>query len=353
MYVPSHAPFDLWNRDAPRGLKLYVQRVFVMDDAEQFLPLYLRFIKGVVDSADLPLNVSRELLQKNPELATMRSALTRRAVDMLAKLAADSAEEYERFWTEFGQVLKEGIVEDPANRDRISGLLRFASTYNAGERQDVSLDDYLGRAAEEQAAIYYVLADSYGTAAASPHIERLREQGREVLLLTDRIDAWMVESLVEFRGKPLRDAGRAGVEVAGADAGQTAEALDAGEKPLLKKIKGVLRDRVDAVRVSRRLVESAACVVTGDDQINAQLRRMLEASGQSLPEAKPIFEINLSHPLVTRLAAETDEARFGALAEILFDHARLAEGSPLEHPAEYVRRMNKLLLELDSGAGAA
>ncbi len=353
MYVPSHAPFDLWNRDAPRGLKLYVQRVFIMDDAEQFLPLYLRFIRGVVDSADLPLNVSRELLQKNPELGAMRGALTRRALDMLAKLADDSKEDYGKFWTEFGQVLKEGIVEDPPNRDRIAGLLRFSSTRNADERQDVALDDYLGRAGEDQAAIYYVLADSYETAAASPHIERLREQGTEVLLLSDRIDAWVVESIAEYGGKPLKDAGRAAVDVAGDDTGQTQEALDAGEKPLLKKLKGVLRERVEAVRVSRRLVESAACVVTGDDQLNPQLRRMLEASGQELPESKPVLEINLSHPLVARLAAETDEARFAALAGILLDHALLAEGSALDHPAEYVRRINRLLLELDSDAGAA
>lgn len=353
MYVPSHAPFDLWNRDAPRGLKLYVQRVFIMDDAEQFLPLYLRFIRGVVDSADLPLNVSRELLQKNPELGAMRGALTRRALDMLAKLADDSKEDYGKFWTEFGQVLKEGIVEDPPNRERIAGLLRFSSTHNADERQDVALDDYLGRAGEDQAAVYYVLADSYETAAASPHIERLREQGTEVLLLSDRIDAWVVESIVEYGGKPLKDAGRAAVDVAADDAGQTQEALDAGEKPLLKKLKGVLRERVEAVRVSRRLVESAACVVTGDDQLNPQLRRMLEASGQALPESKPVLEINLSHPLVARLAAETDEARFAALAGILLDHALLAEGSALEHPADYVRRINRLLLELDSGAGTA
>ena len=353
MYVPSHAPFDLWNRDAPRGLKLYVQRVFIMDDAEQFLPLYLRFIKGVVDSSDLPLNVSRELLQMNPELVAMRAALTRRALDMLAKLAADSAEEYAKFWADFGQVLKEGIVEDPANRERIAGLLRFATTRNADERQDASLDDYLGRAQEGQAAIYYVLADSFATAAAGPHIERLRSQGTEVLLLTDRIDAWVIDALGEYGGKPLKDAGRAGVDVSEDAAGQTQEALDAGQKPLLKKIKGVLRERVEAVQVSRRLVESAACVVTGSDQLNPQLRRMLEASGQSLPDTRPILEINLSHPLVQRLSAETDEGRFAALAEILLDHALLAEGSPLEHPAEYVRRMNELLLELDSRAGAA
>ena len=353
MYVPSHAPFDLWNRDAPRGLKLYVQRVFIMDDAEQFLPLYLRFIKGVVDSSDLPLNVSRELLQMNPELVAMRAALTRRALDMLAKLAADSAEGYAKFWADFGQVLKEGIVEDPANRERIAGLLRFATTRNADERQDASFDDYLGRAQEGQAAIYYVLADSFATAAAGPHIERLRSQGTEVLLLTDRIDAWVIDALGEYGGKPLKDAGRAGVDVSEDAAGQTQEALDAGQKPLLKKIKGVLRERVEAVQVSRRLVESAACVVTGSDQLNPQLRRMLEASGQSLPDTRPILEINLSHPLVQRLSAETDEGRFAALAEILLDHALLAEGSPLEHPAEYVRRMNELLLELDSRAGAA
>jgi molecular chaperone HtpG len=312
LYIPANAPFDLWNREAPRGLKLYVQRVFIMDDAEQFLPLYLRFVKGVVDSSDLPLNVSRELLQKNPELTAMRGALTRRVLDMLSKIASSSSEDYGKFWTQFGQVLKEGVVEDHANKDKLAKLLRFATTHSGNSEQDQSLDDYIGRSGEDQDKIYYILAENHATAAASPHIESLADKGVEVLLLSDRIDD--------------------------------------EHKPLLKKIKKVLKERVEAVHVSKRLVSSPACVVAGEDELNPQLRRMLEASGQALPDSKPILEINVGHPLVSRLSAESDDGRFDALAHIVLDHALLAEGSQLENPAEYVRRMNSLLLELDSNA---
>ena len=340
LYIPATAPFDLWNREAPRGLKLYVQRVFIMDDAEQFLPLYLRFVKGVVDSSDLPLNVSRELLQQNPDLAAMRSALTRRVLDMLGKM---STEDYEKVWREFGQVLKEGLVEDHANKDKLARLLRFASTHGGNDKQDQSLEDYVGRASAEQDRIYYIVAENYATAVASPHLEQLRERGIEILLLTDRIDPWVVESLGEFDGKEMVDVARSGLDLPD----EEAPGKDTGgdHKSLLEKIQGVLSERVAAVNVSKRLVESSACVVAADDDINPQVRRMLEASGQSIPESKPILEINVGHPLVDRLSAEDNEQRFEDLSNIVLDHALLAEGTQLDDPAAYVRRMNKFLVD--------
>ena len=348
LYIPAAAPFDMWNREAPRGLKLYVQRVFIMDDAEQFLPLYLRFIKGVVDSSDLPLNVSRELLQQNPDLTAMRSALTKRGLDMLGKLAG--GDDYGKFWAEFGQVLKEGLVEDSANKDKLAKLLRFASTDSGTDVQDQSLDDYVSRAADDQDKIYYILAENYATAVASPHLEQLRERGIEVLLLTDRIDPWVVEGIGEYEGKQLVDIGRSALDLPDGDGSVSQEVMNEEHKSLLKKIKRVLRDRVEAVNVSRRLVDSPACVVAGDEDLNPQLRRMLEASGQEIPESKPILEINVDHPLVGRLSAESDDGRFDELSHIVLDHALLAEGSQLDNPAEYVHCMNKLLLDIESGA---
>lgn len=347
LYIPAAAPFDLWNRDTPRGLKLYVQRVFIMDDAEQFLPLYLRFVKGVVDSSDLPLNVSRELLQKNPELASMRAALTRRVLSMLKKLAGK--DDYQKFWDEFGQVLKEGVIEDTANRDDLLKLLRFATTHNDSPSQDQSLDDYLGRMTDRQDKIYYLVADNYMTAIRSPHLEQLRSRGLEVLLLTDRIDPWVMDSISEYEGKTFVDVGRAELDLPDGDGSISREAMNKEHKSLLKKIKKVLRDRVEAVNVSTRLVDSPACVVAADDDLNPQLRRMLEASGQSLPPAKPILEVNVEHPLLVRLSAETDNTRFEELSHIVLDHALLAEGSHLDNPAEYVKRMNKLLLDMQAG----
>jgi molecular chaperone HtpG len=347
LYIPSAAPFDLWNREAPRGLKLYVQRVFIMDDAEQFLPLYLRFVKGVVDSSDLPLNVSRELLQQNPDLTAMRGALTRRVLDMLKKIAADK-DEYQKFWDEFGQVLKEGLVEDPANKDKIAKLLRFATTQSGSSKQDQSLDDYLERAKDDQDKIYYLLAETHATAAASPHLEQLRSKGIEVLLLSDRIDAWLTDSLGEYEGKRLVDVAREALDMPQEGDEKAQDALNEEHKSLLEKIQGALSERVAAVNVSRRLVDSPACVVASDQDLNPQIRRMLEASGQQLPESKPILEINIKHPLVTQLSAEGDEARFGALSNIVLDHALLAEGSQLENPAEYVQRMNNYLLHTNS-----
>jgi molecular chaperone HtpG len=347
LYIPAAAPFDLWNREAPRGLKLYVQRVFIMDDAEQFLPLYLRFVKGVVDSSDLPLNVSRELLQQNPDLAAMRSALTKRVLDMLAKLTR--GDDYLAFWNEFGQVLKEGVIEDSANKEKLAGLLRFASTQTGEDRQDQSLQDYVSRMQEGQDRIYYILADSHATAIASPHLERLRQRGFEVLLLTDRIDPWLVDALHDFDGKELVDIARSSLDLPGDDDAKSRETREKEHKPLLEKIRKALEDRVEAVNASQRLVDSPACVVSGADDLSPQLRRMLEAAGQALPESKPTLEINVDHPLVTRLASETSEERFDGLANILLDHALLAEGTQLDNPAAYVHRMNRLLLDIDAG----
>ena len=352
LYLPSTAPFDLWNRDAPRGLKLYVQRVFIMDDAEQFLPLYLRFVKGVVDSSDLPLNVSRELLQQNPELTAMRGALTRRVLDMLTKLASNEAEDYVKFWSEFGQVLKEGVIEDHANKDKLAKLLRFATSKSDADSQDQSLDEYVGRAAPDQDKIYYIQAESTALALASPHLERFAQLDIEVLLLTDKIDPWLAESLTEYEGKTFVDAGSADVEMPDGDGKMTKEVDNEEHKPLLKKIKKALKERVEDVNVSQRLVNSPACVVAAADDLGPQVRRMLEASGQELPDSKPVLEVNVEHPLLQRLAAEADKNRFAALSEIVLDHALLADGSQLDNPADYVQRMNSLLLELDSSAGS-
>jgi molecular chaperone HtpG len=353
LYIPANAPFDLWNREAPRGLNLYVQLVFIMDEAEQFLPLYLRFVKGIVDSSDLPLNVSRELLQQNPKLTAMRGALTRRVLDMLAKMAANATDDFRRFWDEFGQVLKEGVVEDHANKGKLAKLLRFATTHSSNGAQNQSLADYIGRAGKDQDKIYYILAENHATAAASPHIERLVDKGIEVLLLTDRIDPWLVDGLTEYEGKSFADVAREDLDLPEGDGQISQKVMDDEHKPLLKKVKKVLKERVEAVHVSKRLVSSPACVVAGESALNPQLRRMLEASGQTLPDSKPILEINVEHPLVNRLSAEADDSRFDALANIVLDHALLAEGSQLDSPAEYVKRMNALLLELDPGASTS
>jgi len=349
LFIPGTAPFDLWNREAPKGLKLYVQRVFIMDDAENFLPLYLRFIKGVVDSADLPLNISREILQHSPHLDAMRSALTRRALDMLRGMAKDSTENYAKFWQECGQTLKEGVVEDQENRAKLLPLLRFTTTHSASEEQDQSLQDYVSRAADGQDKIYYVLSENLATAKSSPHLEQLEVKGLEVLLLHDRIDPWMADHFGEFEGKSFQDVGRGQLALPDGDGKITQEVMNDEHKPLLKKIKKILKDRVEAVNISQRLVDSPACVVTSEQDLTPQLRRMLEASGQQLPESKPILEINIEHPLVTRLSAEMDDKRFGDLSNIVLDHALLAEGAQLESPADYVRRMNRYLLDIEAG----
>ena len=345
LYIPATAPFDLWNREAPRGLKLYVQRVFIMDDAEQFLPLYLRFVKGIVDSSDLPLNVSRELLQRSPDLDAIRGALTRRVIDMLTKLAKGDGDEYEGFWKQFGETIKEGVVEDNSNAEKLMSLLRFSTTHGESDKQDQSLAAYISRAGEDQDKIYYLLADSYAGAAASPHLEQLREKGIEVILLHDRIDPWMVDHLPEFEGKTFHDVGRGKLNLPEGDGEITQDAMNEEHKPLLKKVRQILKERVDTVNVSQRLVESPACVIAAEQDLTPQLRRMLEASGQSLPESKPVLEINVTHPLIEMLSAESDDKRFDDLSNVVLDHALLAEGAALPNPAEYVRRMNKIMLD--------
>ncbi|TNF34695.1 MAG: molecular chaperone HtpG [Gammaproteobacteria bacterium] len=348
LYVPAHAPFDLYHRDVARGLKLYVQRTFILDDAEQFLPLYLRFIKGVVDSSDLPLNVSRELLQESPVITTMRSALTKRVLDMLEGLAKDSPEQYQAFWKEFGQVLKEGVAEDFANKERIAGLLRFATTYTNAAVQDQSLAGYVSRMKENQSAIYYVTASSFNAAKNSPHLEVFRKHGVEVLLLSDRIDEWLVGYLTAFDGKPLQDIGRGDLDIS-AWAGNDAPADETPEKQesqsaLLEKVKAALGDRVADVKTTRRLTDSASCLVLGDQDIGLQMRQMLKAAGQEVPDSKPVLELNPDHALLARLQATTDAAVFDDMAVLLFEQAALSSGQALEDPAGFVQRTNRLLL---------
>ncbi|MEE4203830.1 MAG: molecular chaperone HtpG [Halieaceae bacterium] len=350
LYVPAKAPFDLWNREGARGLKLYVQRTFIMDDAEQFLPLYLRFVKGVLDSNDLPLNVSREILQQNPQVDAIKSAMTKRVLDMLSKLATSDAEKYQTFWGTFGQVLKEGPAEDFANREKIAKLLRFASTHTDSAEQTVSLPDYIERMKEGQDAIYYVVADSHNTAKHSPHIEALRKRGFEVLLLSDRVDEWLMSHLMEFDGKALKDAakGNLGIEEDNEEDKKALEEAKKANAALVERMKAVLEDRVTEVRPTLRLTDSPACLVVAEHDMGAQMRRILEQAGQAVPDTKPALEINADHPLLKRLDSEQDEDRFADLTHILMDQATLAEGSPLEDPSSYVARLNKLLVELSN-----
>ncbi|WP_111642031.1 molecular chaperone HtpG [Marinimicrobium alkaliphilum] len=349
LYLPARAPFDLYNRDAARGLKLYVQRTFIMDDAEQFLPLYLRFIKGVVDSNDLSLNVSREILQKDPNIDNMRTALTKRALDMLNKLAKNEPEQYASFWKEFGQVLKEGPAEDHANKDKIAKLLRFSTTHTDKPEQDQSLDDYISRMQDGQDKIYYIAAENFNTAKNSPHLEVFRKKGIEVLLLCDRVDEWLMSHLMDYDGKQLQDVGKGELDLGKLDSEdekKEQEKVAEELKPLLERVKAALSDKVEDVRLTHRLTESPACVVVPEHEMGAQMRRILEAAGQKLPESKAIFELNPEHPLVQKLNGETSDERFNDLASVLFDQANLAEGAHLEDPAAYVQRLNKLLLEL-------
>lgn len=349
LYIPARAPFDLYNREAPRGVKLYVQRVFIMDDAEQFLPLYLRFVKGVVDSNDLSLNVSREILQNDKTVESIRTALTKRVLDMLDKLARNEPEKYQTFWKEFGSVIKEGPAEDYANREKVAKLLRFASTHNADGAQSVALEEYVGRMKEGQEKIYYLTAESYAAAKSSPHLEIFRKKGIEVLLLTDRIDEWMMSYLSEFDGKHLQDITRGTLDLGKVETEEEKQQQEEASKThedLIKRIKDVLTDRVQDVRVTHRLTDSPACLVVGDYDMGAQMRKIMEAAGQKVPDSKPIFEINVEHPLLQRLDQEQSEDRFADLASILLDQASLASGQHLADPGSYVTRLNKLLLEL-------
>lgn len=349
LYVPARAPFDLYQREAPRGLKLYVQRVFVMDQAESFLPLYLRFIKGVVDSNDLSLNVSREILQKDPIIDSMKTALTKRVLDMLEKLAKNDPEQYKGFWKNFGQVLKEGPAEDFANKEKIAGLLRFASTSDDSGEQSVGLADYLAQVKEGQDKIYYLSGESYAQVKNSPHLEVFRKKGIEVLLLTDRIDEWLMSYLTEFDGKGFVDVARGDLDLGKLDSEEDKKAQEEIAKDkegLVERLKAALGDSVSEVRVSHRLTDSPAILAIGEQDLGLQMRQILEASGQKVPDSKPIFEFNPNHPLIAKLDVEQSEDRFADFSHILFDQAALAAGDSLKDPAGYVRRLNKLLVEL-------
>ncbi len=348
LYIPARAPFDLWNREAPRGLKLYIQRVFILDNAEQFLPLYLRFVRGVVDSNDLPLNISRELLQQDPAVDAMRGAITRRVLDMLKNLAKKQPAEYAKAWQAFGQVLKEGPAEDPGNRDRIAELLRFASTHTGEPTQDQSLADYVTRMQEGQEKIYFVSAESHKAASDSPHLEVFRSKGIEVLLLSDRIDEWLITHLPEYEGHALQDITRGELKLPGLDNSEEAGSepeQEETDKKLVKKLSKALGKRVKAVRTTRRLTESPACLVAEEHELGQQMREILKAAGQEIPESAPSLEINPGHALIRRLNDEDDGQRFEDLALVLFDQACLAEGRKLDDPGAYVRRMNRLLTE--------
>jgi molecular chaperone HtpG len=349
LYIPGRAPFDLWNRDAARGLKLYVQRVFIMDDAEQFLPLYLRFMKGVVDSNDISLNVSREILQKDPAVDSMRSALTKRALDMLAKLRKKDKEKYQEFWDQFGQVLKEGPAEDYANREKIAQLLQFATTKSETDTQDQGLDDYIARMQPEQEKIYYLVAESLKAARTSPHLEIFKKKGIEVILMVDRIDEWLMGHLNEYEGKQFQDISRGELDLGKLEDQDEKKQQEESEKALeglAERIKKTLDGRVNEVRITHRLTDSPACLAIDEHAMGAQMRKIMQASGQAVPEVKPHFEINPLHPLIERMDKEQNEEMFADLVEILFGQASLADSGQLDDPGGFSARLNKVLLQV-------
>ncbi|GIU25278.1 chaperone protein HtpG [Shewanella colwelliana] len=347
LYIPAKAPWDLWNRDRKHGLKLFVQRVFVMDDAEQFMPSYLRFVQGLIDSNDLPLNVSREILQDNKVTTALRTAVTKRVLGMLEKLAKNDAEKYQTFWTEFGQVLKEGPAEDFANKEKIAGLLRFASTHTNEAAHTVSLADYISRMKEGQNKIYYIVADSHEAAANSPHLELLRKKDIEVLLMSERIDEWLINHLTEFDGKQLHSVTRGDLELGDLeDAGEkeAQEKLETESEGLVTRVKDALGDKVSAVKVTTRLTDTPACVVAGEGEMSSQMIKLMQAAGQAVPESKPVFELNPEHPLVARLDGEQDEELFSQWADLLLQQAQLSEKGSLADPSAFIKLMNKMLL---------
>ncbi len=345
-YIPARAPFDLWDRERRHGVKLYVRRVFIMDDAEHLMPHYLRFVRGVVDADDLPLNVSREILQHNRQIEVIRSASVKKILGLLESLAEKAQDKYRRFWREFGRVLKEGVVEDAANRERIAALLRFASTHDASDEENVSLADYVGRMKPGQKAIYYITAESLAAAAGSPHLEVFRRKDIEVLLLHDRVDEWMLTALTEFDGKPLHSVARGELDLGELEDKEEREKraeVDDRFKPLVERLQKSLGEKVKAVRVSHRLTDSPACLVVEEQDLAPGLRKILEAAGQALPASRPILEINPDHPLVKRLEGVSDETSLDDWAQLLFGQALLAEGGQLENPADFVRRLNRIL----------
>ncbi|MES9928063.1 MAG: molecular chaperone HtpG, partial [Candidatus Thiodiazotropha sp. 6PDIVS] len=349
LFVPNRAPFDLWDRDQKHGVKLFVRRVFIMDEAEKLMPRYLRFVRGVVDSDDLPLNVSREILQHNRKIDTIRQANVKRVIGALEKLAENDKEKYQLFWDQFGKVLKEGPAEDFGNKEKIAGLLRFASTHNEKDDQTVSLADYISRMREGQEKIYYITAETPAAARFSPHLEVLKKKDIEVLLLSDRVDEWLVTSLTEFDGKTLHSVAKGALDLGDLEdkeeqEGQEKQAEE--HKPLLDRMQEILKESVKEIRVSQRLTDSPSCLVVEEHDMSANLARVLKSVGQDAPQTMPIMEINASHPLVERLESESDEERFGDLTKVLFDQAQLAEGGQLDDPASFVRRLNSLMLKL-------
>ena len=348
LYIPAKAPWDLWNRDAKQGLKLFVQRVFVMDDAESFMPSYLRFVKGLIDSNDLPLNVSREILQDNKITQSMRSGITKRVLGMLEKLAKNDAEKYQSFYAEFGQVLKEGPAEDFANKDRIAGLLRFASTNEDSAAPTTSLDAYIERMKEGQDKIYYIVADSYEAAANSPHLELLRKKGIEVILMHERIDEWLVNHLNEYKEKKLHSVTSGDLdlgELEDKEEKEAAEKLAKDSEALVKRVKDALSDKVSDVKVTTRLTDTPACVVTGEGEMSSQMIKLMEAAGQKVPESKPVFEINPEHPLMARLDGEQDEEAFADWSNLLLQQAQLSEKGSLADPSSFIKLMNQMLVK--------
>lgn len=349
LYIPARAPFDLWDREQRHGIKLYVRRVFIMDDADQLMPNYLRFVRGIIDSADLPLNVSREILQHNKAIDTIRAGSVKKVLGLFENMAKNDAKKYATFWKEFGRVIKEGPGEDFSNKDRIAKLLRFSSTHTDSETQDVSLEDYLGRMKDGQKEIYYVTAESFSAAKNSPHLEIFRNKGIEVLLLADRVDEWMISSLTEFDDKSLKSVAQGELDLGEMeDEKEKAAQEETGKafNDIVERVKTALGDEVSAVRVTHRLTSSPACLVTGENDMSANLERILKSAGQNMPGSKPIFEINPEHPLVLKLKDEANDGQFTELTKVLFDQALLAEGGQLDDPATFVRRMNELLLSM-------
>ncbi|WP_100913630.1 molecular chaperone HtpG [Pseudoalteromonas spongiae] len=349
LYIPKKAPFDMWNRERQHGLKLYVQRVFIMDDAEQFMPNYLRFVKGLLDSNDLPLNVSREILQDNKVTQAIRKGCTSRVLKMLDRMGKNKPEEYQTFWNEFGQVIKEGPAEDMANKEAIAKLLRFASTDSDLETQNVSLEQYIARMKEGQDKIYYVVADSFQAAKSSPHLEIFRKKGIEVLLLSDRVDEWMMSHLTEFDGKQLASITRGDLDLGDLDDEESKKEQEASEKEvegLIERVKTALGDKVKEVRFTHRLTDSPACVVADEHDMSSQMQKLMEQIGQQAPETKPVFELNPEHQLVKHLNDVQDEDNFAQWADVLLDQALLAERGSLKDPAGFVSRLNKLMLDL-------
>ncbi len=347
LYIPKHAPFDLWDRDARRGVKLYVKRVFIMDDAEQLLPSYLRFVRGVIDSSDLPLNVSREILQESRDVKLIREGSAKRVLGMLEDMAENRPEDYALFWTEFGQVLKEGLGEDMANQQRIAKLIRFSSTFDDQATQTVSLADYVARMKEGQDKIYYMVAESFANAKSSPHLEIFRQKGIEVLLLSDRVDEWMLTYFREFDGKSLVSVSKGGLDLdqfSNEEEKKHQEEVTEAYKPLVERLQETLKERVKEVRVTTRLVDSPSCVVVGQNELSPHLLRMLKQAGQEVPDVKPILEINPDHPLVQKVKDLTD-ADFTDWASVLLDQAMLVEGAQIDDPAAFVKKLNKLLIQ--------